>query len=59
MAAFNADDWWFHSSARGHMPWFGYGIDDTWNLRLAGFREQRDGLDQHTERVLLDLRADW
>jgi hypothetical protein len=59
MAAFNADDWWFHSAARGHMPWFGYGIDDTWNLRLAGFREQRDGLDQHTERVLLDLRADW
>jgi hypothetical protein len=59
MAAFNSDDWWFHSAARGHMPWIGYGIDATWALRLAGFHEKRDGLDHYTDRVMLDLRANW
>jgi len=24
MAAFNSDDWWFHSFMHGYMPWIGY-----------------------------------
>lgn len=59
MAAFNADDWWFHSWSHGVMPWIGYGFDATWSMRLAGFHEQRDGVSQHTDRVLLDLYAQW
>ena len=59
MAAFNSDDWWFHSAARGDLAWIGYGIDATWNLRLAGFRELRDGLSEHTHRLRLDLAARW
>lgn len=59
MAAFNSDDWWFHSNMRGVMPWIGYGIDGTWSLRLAGFRERRDGVSEHTRRVLLDLNASF
>ena len=59
MAAFNSDDWWFHSAVRGQMIWIGYGIDATWNLRLAGFHERRDGLDEYTDRIRLDLTARW
>jgi hypothetical protein len=59
MAAFNSDDWWFHSAVRGHMLWVGYGIDATWNLRLSGFHERRDGLDDYTDRIRLDLAARW
>jgi hypothetical protein len=59
MAAFNSDDWWFHSAVRGHLVWIGYGIDATWSLRLAGFHELRDGLDEYTDRIRLDLTAHW
>jgi len=59
MAAFNSDDWWFHSFAHGVMPWVGFGIDATWSVRLAGFHEQRDGAKVHTDRVLLDVDARW
>jgi len=59
LAAFSEDDWWFHSYARGGMPWVGYGLTDRLSLRLAGFRERRDRLSSHTERVLLDLEARW
>lgn len=59
LAAFNEDDWWFHSFANGFMPWIGYGLDRSWNLRLAAFREQREGLAEHTDRILLDLGARW
>jgi hypothetical protein len=59
LAAVTADDWWFHTAARGHMPWIGYGFDATWSLRLAAFFETRDGLDEATERLLLDLEARW
>ena len=55
----NADDWWFHTAARGNMPWLGYGFDATWSLRLAAFFETRDGLSEKTERVLLDVAARW
>ena len=59
MAAFNSDDWWFHSFARGVMPWIGYGFDATWSMRLAEFHERRDGVSDYTDRVLLDLYAQW
>jgi hypothetical protein len=60
VAAVNADDWWFHTAARGNMPWVGYGFDGgTWSLRLAAFVETRDGLQEDTERVLLDVAARW
>lgn len=59
LAAFNSDDWWFHSNMRGQLAWIAYGLDRTWNLRLSGFRERRDGLDDHTYRARLDLGANW
>jgi hypothetical protein len=59
MAAFNEDDWWFHSFARGAMPWVAYGFDDTWSIRLAGFLERRDDQLETVDRLLLDLRARW
>jgi hypothetical protein len=59
MAAFNSDDWWFHSFARGVMPWVGYGFNATWSARLAEFHERRDGVADYTDRVLLDLYAQW
>lgn len=59
LAAFSDDDWWFHTAARGMMPWVGYGFDARWSIRLAGFSERRDDLDRHTRRWLLDLAAQW
>jgi hypothetical protein len=59
LAAFNSDDWWFHSFAQGHMPWIAYGIDEHWRLRLALFDEQRDGITHDTKRWALDLNARW
>jgi hypothetical protein len=59
LAAVSADDWWFHTAARGHMPWLGYGFNAIWSLRLAAFFETRDGLDENTDRWLLDLEARW
>jgi hypothetical protein len=59
LAAFSDDDWWFHTAARGVMPWVGYGFDSTWSIRLAGFQERRDDLDRSTRRWLLDLAAQW
>ncbi len=59
MAAFNDDDWWFHSAVRGYSLWFAYGIDSHWQLRLSGFVETRDGLDESTDRLLLDVEARW
>jgi hypothetical protein len=59
MAAFNSDDWWFHSGARGIMPWLAYGFSDIWSARLAAFHERRDGVGDYTDRVLLDVYARW
>ncbi len=56
MAAFNSDDWWFHSDARGVMPWLAYGFDGGWSLQASLFIERRDGLDETLHRLLLDLR---
>lgn len=59
LAAFAEDDWWFHSFARGYMPWVAYGFNESWSARLSGFFERRDGVDRYTDRYLLDLRARW
>jgi hypothetical protein len=40
---------------RGWSPWLAYGVKDDLRLRLAGFVERRDDLDDHVKRVLLDL----
>lgn len=58
-AAFNEDDWWFHSAARGVMPWVAYGINGTWSIQLSAFDERADGRDERIRRYLLDLRARW
>lgn len=59
MAAFNSDEWWFHSWGHGIMPWVGYGFDATWNMRLAYFHEQLDVAPQHTDTLLVDFGARW
>jgi hypothetical protein len=59
LAAFNSDEWWFHSWTRGVMPWIGYGFNATWSTRLAAFHERRDGVDEYTDRILLDVYARW
>ncbi len=59
MAAFSADEWWFHSFARGGMPWIAWGFDEHWQLQLSGFFERRDDQDERIDRVFLDVRARW
>lgn len=59
LAAFSDDEWWFHSFARGGMPWIGYGFNDQWRVRVAGFRERRDAIAEPTERLLLDVFGNW
>lgn len=59
VAAFSSDDWWFHSFARGVMPWVAYGINEAWSVQLSGFHERRDGVSESTDRILLDVRAFW
>lgn len=59
LAAYNSDDWWFHSNMHGQLAWVGYGIDRTWDMRLFGTREQRDGLPDYTHRVQLEVNANW
>ena len=59
MAAFNEDDWWFASASRGTMPWVGYGFNEHVRLRVAAFFEQRDGLDEQLERLMVDVVFSW
>ncbi|HET9484455.1 MAG TPA: hypothetical protein VFO79_10905 [Xanthomonadales bacterium] len=59
LAAFNADDWWFHSFMRGFMPWVTYGISDAVSVRVAGFFERRDDQVEDVDRLLIDIRAAW
>jgi hypothetical protein len=58
-AAASDDDWWFHSFARGVMPWVGYGLTEHMNLRVAAFEERRDGANDSVSRYLFDLQARW
>lgn len=55
-AAFNEDDWWFHSFARGAMPWVGYGLENGWSVRTTMFIERRDGLRETLHRFLFEVR---
>jgi hypothetical protein len=57
MAAFNSDDWWFHSAARGGMPWLSYGFLGGWTLQVSGFLERADGRDERVRRLLVELRS--
>lgn len=59
MAAFNDDDWWFHSFSRGHMGWIGYGIDEHISVQFAMLIENREGLADDVDRFLVDLNLRW
>ena len=59
MAAFNSDDWWFHSFSRGAMLWLGYGFSDRVNGQVSAFSERRDDQSLTVHRLLVDLRARW
>ena len=59
MAAFNSDDWWFHSFSRGGMLWLGYGFSERVLGQVSVFSERRDDQAQTVHRLLVDLRARW
>lgn len=59
MAAFSADEWWFHSFARGYSAWLGYGATEHLSATLSGFVERRDDQASSVHRLTLDLRARW
>lgn len=59
LSAFAEDDWWFHTFARGYMPWVAYGISPKWTVQATAFIERRDGIEEYTDRWLLDLRSRW
>jgi len=59
LSAFAEDDWWFHTFARGYMPWVAYGISPRWTVQATAFIERRDGIEEDTDRWLLDLRSRW
>lgn len=59
LAAFAEDDWWFHTFARGQMPWVAYGFKPGLSVQVTGFLERRDAIDEYTDRWLLDLRSRW
>jgi hypothetical protein len=54
LAAFNSDDWWFHSATRATRGWLAYALrDDLW-LRLSTSFERRDDLTETLTRTLFD-----
>lgn len=65
LAAVNEDDWWFHSFANGWMPWVAYGfqgpagIGGQWRVQASAFIERRERAPRDTQRLLLDLNAEW
>jgi hypothetical protein len=59
LAAYSEDDWWFHSFARGSMPWVAYGFNERLTVQASAFIERRDGVSDYTDRWLLDLRSRW
>lgn len=58
-AAFNEDDWWFPTNVRGYSAWYGHRLTDHWTLKISGFVERRDDLEQHLKRVLIDLNWNY
>jgi hypothetical protein len=59
MAAFNSEEWWFHSATRGSLFQASYGISEHWRVLVSGFFERSDPLAFRTERLLVDLRAEF
>lgn len=59
MAAFNSQDWWFHSAMRGHGTWLAYGIGEHWRAQVTVFIETADGRAVDLDRSLIDLEARW
>ena len=59
MAAFNSQDWWFHSAMRGHGAWLAYGFDEHWRAKVTVFIERADGRAPDLDRTLVDLEARW
>jgi len=55
--SFNSDDWWFHSATRGNSVWVALGLAEDAFLRVSGFDERRDDLEDHTRRLLIELVA--
>jgi hypothetical protein len=56
LAAFNSDDWWFHSAMRGHRVTLSVAVVRALSLGVSGSWERRDDLTTWTRRLLLDLR---
>jgi hypothetical protein len=54
--AFNSDDWWFHTRARGHRVWIAGRLAPWAELRVSGNMEWRDDVSTATRRLLVDLR---
>jgi hypothetical protein len=59
LAAFNSDDWWFHSRFRGHRGGVAVGLGRGVVAGVSGSAERRDDLATWTKRLLLDLRVDF
>jgi hypothetical protein len=59
MAAFNSEEWWFHTAVRASLLSFGYGITENWRAQVQYFHERADGRDVYTNRALIDVRAEW
>jgi hypothetical protein len=57
--AYNSDDWWFHSRARGHAAFVHVGEGRAVLLRVMGFLEQRDDVAGETRRWIAELRWSW
>jgi len=55
--AFNSDDWWFHSRARGNLVWGAGGVGGPLLVRASMFFERRDDLAQETRRYRLEVAA--
>ena len=56
-AAFNSDDWWFHSRTRGHLGWLAIGAGRSFGLRLTATAEQRDDLTTEVYRYRAEFLA--
>jgi hypothetical protein len=55
--AFNSDDWWFHSRARGNLLWAAAGVGKPVTVRASAFVERRDDLTENVHRYRLELTA--
>lgn len=54
-AAFNSDDWWFHSDMRGESAWIKLRPRRDFSVSAAFFSERLDAHSSDTERFLIDV----